>query len=63
MTNREKIAEMKVVDYFKKYAYDDENDFNDFVCNSMRCKKCSGFKKYKNCKKDLIVWLDKEVSE
>ncbi|MBQ2580797.1 MAG: hypothetical protein II574_04120 [Ruminococcus sp.] len=63
MTNRERIAEMKVVDYFKKYAYDDENDFNDFVCASMRCKKCDGFTREKNCKEILIKWLDKEVSE
>ena len=66
MTNRERIAEMKVVDFFSRYAYCQSNDFDRFICDATMCLKCSKKKECKNmmdCKKIIREWLDEEVSE
>ena len=68
MTNREKIAEMKVVDYFKKYYVDIDagNTFTEMIERTVNCNKCPIMKKAEcigSCYDDFDKWLDKEVSE
>lgn len=71
MTNREKIAEMKVVDFFARYYYVKEpcfkHSFEEMLFRVFKCERCPikcGNKKYPNeCIANLEYWLDKEVSE
>lgn len=67
MTNREKIAEMKVVDFFKNFVYSGCS-FTAFITENMRCSKCPLENTCNgiidpNCFKKIDKWLDKEVSE
>ena len=65
MTNREQIANMSVVDFFKEYVYYDEYTFTEFIAEAMDCDDCPAcvLEEPCLCVKNIDKWLDQEVSE
>lgn len=63
MTNREKIAEMKVVDFFAKYVFcKGAKTFDDFVVENMNCNNCPNLCGYTGSCDDIITeWLDEKI--
>lgn len=63
MTNREMIAEMKVVDFFAKYVYyKGSQKFDVFFINNLNCNNCTNPCGYEgSCDDRIIKWLDEEV--
>ena len=65
MTNREKIAEMKVVDFYAKFGGVPYYNFTSFISKIINCDNCPNPCTYEcsDCYKNINTWLDKECDD